>query len=904
MLQIKHIQKTYRTENLVQHALDDVSFNLRENEFVAVLGPFGSGKTTLLNIIGGLDQYDSGDLVINDVSTKQYTDKDWDSYRNHSVGFVFQNYHLIPHQSVIGNVELALTISGIPKAERRQKALDALTKVGLAEHAHKLPNQLSGGQMQRVAIARALVNDPDIVLADEPTGALDSETGVRIMELLKDISRDRLVVMVTHNARLADEYATRIIRLLDGKVTEDSDPFVPDETETAAPSHRNMGKSSMSFWTSLMLSFSNLKTKKGRTLLTSFAGSIGIIGIALILALSNGVNTYITDIQRDTMSSYPITINAEDMDMSRMMDGPPDSVRNRKEHELDGVYVSGHDLEMTSLTSGVKQNNLAKFKKYLDDPRSPIHRYVGDNGIVYSYDVRFSVYTQDPEDAWINTNGHDLDGTPFREAREPNGPPAFAVSTGSANHFSELMPDQDGRGISDLVKENYEVVSGAWPSSAEEIILMLNERNEIRSQAAYELGLLPVAELKAYYDALDTGRDIDYFVNKIDYDKVIGKTYHLIPANRFYRESDDGTFRPVEQNEETLKEMIPDGVELTVSGIVRLKDDQDFANMRGTMAYTKALTDQLIEQADNSAVAKAQTADPERNVLNGAAFEPKDDNEKAEDVKRYIGTLGISDKADLYRKIVSGNREDNPEAAAALRGMDEVQMAAALDQYLEDPDTDSLLSLYDTLIYPATYEGNLKLFGIVSFDEPAAVSIYADRFEDKEFIAECIEDYNAQASEENRIVYTDYVALLMSSVTTIINVITYVLIAFVAVSLIVSSIMIGIITYISVLERTKEIGILRAVGASKRNISQVFNAETFIIGLFSGLIGIGLSLLLQIPVNHVIHSLAESDMINASLPVSGAIILILLSMLLTVIGGLIPSRKASKMDPVTALRTD
>lgn len=902
MLQIKNIKKTYRSENLVQHALDDVSFNLREHEFVAVLGPSGSGKTTLLNIIGGLDQYDSGDLIINNISTKKYKDRDWDSYRNHSVGFVFQSYNLIPHQSVVGNVEIALTISGISKSERRKMALDALDQVGLKEHAYKRPNQLSGGQMQRVAIARALVNNPDIVLADEPTGALDSETGVQIMELLKEIAQDRLVVMVTHNADLADAYATRIIHLLDGKITEDSNPYEPDAKADAAISHQNLGKSSMSFGTSLMLSLSNLRTKIARTLLTAFAGSIGIIGIALILSLSTGVNTYIDDIQKDTMSSYPITINAEDMDMSRMMEGPPESSRNREDHKSDGVYASGYDLEMTSITAGIKHNNLTEFKKYLDDPNSPIHEYVGKNGIDYSYQVLFSVYTQDPKEVWFRTDGYNLDGTPFRKNLIPGGPQDFAMSGEAVKHFSQLMSGQDGQLISDLVKENYEVVSGQWPNAYNEIVLILNERNEIRSQTAYELGLLPIEDLKKHYEDIASGEEIDYFSEKIDYEKVLGKTYRLIPAGDFYTEEKDGTFKPLDQTDASIKEMLPDALELKVSGVVRLKDDQDFALMRGTMAYTKDLTDYLIEQADKSDIAKAQKADPDHNIVNGAAFEPADDEEKIQDVTRFIKSFSVSDKADLYKRLISeGN---NPEAMEALKHMEEVQMAEALDQYLEEPDAEAMLSLYDSLIYPTTYDNNLKEFGVVSLDSPSSISIYADRFEDKDGIADCIKAYNDQTTEENHIVYSDYVALLMSSVTKIINVITYVLIAFVAVSLVVSSIMIGIITYISVLERTKEIGILRAVGASKRNIAQVFNAEAVIIGLFAGLIGVGISLLLQFPLNSVIHSIAETDMVNAQLPLKPALILIALSMVLTVIGSLIPSRKAAKMDPVAALRSE
>lgn len=902
MLQIKNIQKTYHTGNLIQHALDGVSFNLRDHEFVAILGPSGSGKTTLLNVLGGLDHYDSGDLIINHVSTKKFSDKAWDAYRNHSVGFVFQNYHLIPHQSVVSNVELALSVSGVSKSERRTRALNALADVGLKEHAHKLPHQLSGGQMQRVAIARALVNNPDIVLADEPTGALDMKTGLQIMTLLKAISQDRLVVMVTHNARLADQYATRIIRLLDGKIIEDSNPFEAEPIEPTVTAPHKRATSSMSFLTSLMLSFSNLKTKKGRTFLTAFAGSIGIIGIALILSLSNGVHHYIRDIQKDTMASYPITIRSEDIDLSRMMDGPPATNGDEVGHPHDGIYVTGRDLELAAERGAtVTHNNLTKFKNYLDDPSRPIHRYIGENGIVFGYDPTFSVYTRDPEGVWIDTDGRDLDGTPFWNNPVMSVP---MMNHKTSRHFFELMPDADGHDIGDASKEPYELLSGTWPQAYDETVLILNTNHEIRTQTLYELGLLPISELKAYYEDIEAGRELDYPTRKIEYDRVIGKTYRLIPACDFYEKGKHDRFQPIEPTADNLKSMFPDAIELTVSGVVRLKDAENVGDLRGSMAYTRALTDHLIRYTEAADIVTAQKADPEHNILNGAAFAPRNDEEKIADVTQFIETLGISDKAALYLRMMEHLHPDDPEAVQGLRDIEESRLAASMDIYLEDPDPDVMLSLHDTLIAHGTYQDNLKKFGVISLDSPSVIYLYADRFEDKALIDDCIDDYNATVAEEHRIVYTDYVALLMSSVTSILNVITYVLIAFVSVSLIVSSIMIGIITYISVLERTKEIGILRAVGASKRNIAQVFNAETFIIGIFSGFLGIGISLLLQIPLNQIIRSLAGSASISARLPLTGAVILIALSVVLTVVSGLIPARKAAKKDPVTALRTD
>ena len=891
---------------LVQEALDDVSLNLRDNEFVAILGPSGSGKTTLLNIIGGLDRYDSGDLIINGISTKKYKDRDWDSYRNHTIGFVFQSYNLIPHQTVLANVELALTISGISRSERRKRAITALEQVGLGEQLHKKPNQMSGGQMQRVAIARALVNNPDILLADEPTGALDSDTSIQVMDLLKEVAKDRLVVMVTHNPELAEQYANRIVRLRDGKITDDTNPYIVDEKTLETPQHRNMGRASMSFLTALSLSFNNLRTKKARTFLTAFAGSIGIIGIALILSLSNGVNQYITDIQRDTMTSYPISIQAETIDLSSIISaGREASQGGEAGHDLDGVYANNTDMELIStMTTSITENNLTDFKSYLDDPDSEIHQYLGENGIVYSYDTQFDVYTYDPEEELINT-----DGSTFSDEAEetPAMMQRMNEMMGTENsYFDELLPGQGDALISTAVTEHYDLLYGSWPTAYNEIVLILDENNEIPSSVLYELGLLPASEYRQLQDQLEQGEEITLEEHSWAYEDICEKVYYLVPACDYYVENEEGLYAYVGDDEEALADLVENGVQLTITGIIRPAAGSNALLMNGYVGYTKALTDYLIDYTNASAVVRAQIDSPEVNVINGFQFEPEDDAEKITETKEYLANLSISDKAALCQQMLRTMYADNPEQLEAMSNLGEAELAGMLDQYLANDtlDDESLLMLYDTYISPGSYDDNMTAFGWVSLDAPSSISIYADSFEDKDLIAGCIEDYNATASSENQIHYTDYVGLLMSSVTTIVDVISYVLIAFVSVSLIVSSIMIGIITYISVLERTKEIGILRAIGASKRNVAQVFNAETFIIGLCSGLLGVGITALLLIPINSIIHSLAGITTINASLPIVAAGFLVLLSMLLTMIAGLLPSRKAAKKDPVTALRTE
>lgn len=920
MLQVKNIKKEYVTGELTQIALNEVSLNFRDNEFVAILGPSGSGKTTLLNIVGGLDRYDSGDLIINGISTKKYKDRDWDAYRNHTIGFVFQSYNLIPHQSILANVELALTISGVSKSERRKKAADALERVGLGEHKHKRPNQLSGGQMQRVAIARALVNDPDILLADEPTGALDSDTSVQVMDMLKEVAKDRLVIMVTHNPELAEQYATRIVRLKDGTITSDSHPFEPEDKDAAPPEHQSMGKTSMSFLTSLALSFNNLRTKMGRTFLTAFAGSIGIIGIALIISISNGVNNYITDIQRDAMTSYPISIDAQSVDLTSLMEANMPDADTEVDHDKDAVYSDARQLEgFSNFTSSITKNNLTKFKQYLDDPKSDIQPYIGENGIVYSYAIKFDAFSFDPDDVMVNLDGSNLnddiaasvgvDASTVYGAQASGSSGLGALSNTfsskmSTNHLSEIMSGTGSNRISPAVKDNYDIVYGRYPEQYNELLLVLDENNEVSLVTLYEMGLLPSDDYKKLMRKISDGEEVTIQTEKWSYADICKKEILLLPACDRYVPGSNGLFTRITDKEELTAKVREKAIPLKITGIIRPKKDDEIRLIKTALGYTKALTDYLIAYAEDSEVVKAQKADPDRNILSGMKFEPKNKREKIEDIGSFFDNMGISEKAKMIKSLMAAFASGNPEIAGQLSEMDETALAEQFDTFLDHASDQMMLKMYDSYIMPGSYDDNLAAFGIVSVDAPTSISIYADSFENKDHISECIERYNEQADENDKIVYTDFVGLLMSSVTTIVNVISYVLIAFVAVSLIVSSIMIGIITYISVLERTKEIGILRAIGASKRNISQVFNAETFIIGLFSGIIGIVTTLLILIPANAVIHVLAESNDINASLPVVHAFILIALSVILTLIGGLIPAKKAAKQDPVKALRTE
>lgn len=910
MLQIQNIKKEYRTGDLTQTALNNVSLSLRDNEFVAILGPSGSGKTTLLNIIGGLDRYDSGDLIINGISTKKYKDRDWDSYRNHTIGFVFQSYNLIPHQSVLANVELALTISGVKRAERRRRATEALEKVGLGNQLHKRPSQMSGGQMQRVAIARALVNDPDILLADEPTGALDTETSVQVMELLKEVAKDRLVVMVTHNPELAERYATRIVNLKDGQITNDSNPFTLLPEQEAPPVHKSMGHSSMSVFTALSLSFNNLRTKKGRTLLTSFAGSIGIIGIALILSLSTGANAYIENIQKSTMASYPLSIQSTSMDMTSFSGMIRPDNEKTADHALDAVYADNSNIENASgMLTSFKQNNLKDFKKYLDDPNSEIHQYVGENGITYSYAVSFDVFTHDPDGKLINTDGSTVSKATGQISVANMGEMSnmrdnMSQLMGAPDNFTELIPGTGNKPVSNVITENYSVLYGSWPQKFNEIVLVVDHNNEIQTETLYSLGLLPYAEYEEIVKKINAGEKVTLSSKKFSYSDICSQSFKLLPACDLYEKQENGNYTSVANDEKKLEKLMNSAVELKICGVIRSNDDSSNISISSPIAYTHLLTDYLIEHTESSAVVQAQKSNPTLNVQNGMTFAPKNDAEKISDTKKYLTNLGVSEKARLCRDMMQTVYAGQQQMLQSLEAMSETQLATLLDNYLKNPSDEVLLNIYKSQISTGSYEENLKAFGVVNKDTPSAVNIYADSFEAKDQIAECISSYNSTKAEKDQIVYTDYVKLLMSSFTTVINVVSYVLIAFVAVSLVVSSIMIGIITYISVLERTKEIGILRAIGASKQNVSQVFNAETFIIGLCAGLIGIGISLLLLLPGNAVIHALTGSTDINAILPVGGAAVLVLLSMLLTLIGGLIPAKKAARQDPVTALRSE
>ncbi len=901
MLQIKNISKQYKTGSLVQKALDNVSLDLRDSEFVAVLGPSGSGKTTLLNIIGGLDRYDSGELIINSVSTKEYKNKDWDSYRNHSIGFVFQSYNLIQHQSVLANVELALTIGGVSRGERKKRAKKALEDVGLAQHIHKRPNQLSGGQMQRVAIARALVNDPDILLADEPTGALDSQTSIQVMELLKEVAKDRLVVMVTHNPELAQEYATRIIRLKDGHVTDDSDPFYPQKEKVNGSAKQ--GRAKMSFRTSLALSFNNLRTKKGRTILTSFAGSIGIIGIALILALSTGVNTYIYEKQKETMLSYPITINSRALDINALNNNRKKSEENTQDRS-GAVYASYNRLERRhTRRSSVMANDLTSFKKYLDDPQSEIRKYLGENGVIYTYDLSFEVFSYDSKNRLINSSADPDKIGSDRSSRKNNSissnPTSFLSSlngsTGSgAENFTEIMKGTGDQTVSSAIKNNYDLVYGKWCGEYNEVMLVLDSNSSVSAEALYQLGIITAEEYTEIADKISSGEKAGEKI--FSYEQVCSRTFYIVPACDRYVKGIDGRFTTVSELDE--QRLIKNAIPVRISGIVKEKEDIT-VDIDSVIGYNAALTNYIIEHTDASEVIKAQEASKDINVLTGMKFDAADDNAKVADARKYIASLGVGDKASLYTMAMYYSGIDVSTQS------DENTMAKLLDRMAaSDENRTLLIQIYDKFIAGTSYKDNMESFGKVSLDSPSSINIYCDSFEDKDKINQCIKDYNDSVESDKAITYTDYVALITESITSIVNSITYVLVAFVAVSLVVSSIMIGIITHISVLERTKEIGILRALGASKRNISQVFNAETFIIGFCSGTLGVVLSEILLLPINSIIRRLAEGVDVTARLPVLYGAVLILISMAITMLGGFIPAKRAAKKDPVIALRTE
>ncbi|MDM8156018.1 ATP-binding cassette domain-containing protein [Amedibacillus dolichus] len=858
MLELKQIIKDYDSGNEVVHALRGITLSFRENEFVSILGQSGCGKTTLLNIVGGLDHYTSGDLVINGKSTKDFTDRDWDEYRNHSIGFVFQSYNLIPHQNVLSNVELALTLSGVSKEERRQRAKAVLEKVGLGDQLYKKPSQMSGGQMQRVAIARALVNDPDILLADEPTGALDSATSVQIMELLKEIAKDKLVIMVTHNPQLADAYSTRIIRLLDGAIVDDSDPFDAAALEEKKEGVRK-GRPSMSFVTALSLSLNNLMTKKARTFLTAFAGSIGIIGIALILSLSNGVQTYIDSVERDTLSSYPITIEDSSMDMSVMMETMMGLNDEADTHADDNIYSKAMIKDiLETMSDKMENNNLQAFKDYLESEDSTIDDHA--KAIEYSYDLQMNVYNTNSDAGLVQVSPNQLlDDLGFSTMTQLSE--SFMGSNASSqNEVWNKLPESET-----LREEEYELIEGHWPSAYNEVVLAVDENREITDYALYALGLMDPQEVVDSFESLQEGGEVS-LSDPTSYtpQELLGMEFQLVLSSDLYRNV-NGIWIDMSEDEDFVQEAADNGETMRVVGIITPSEGSSKREVGG-IYYTSALEEHVIEQAEASEIVKEQRKHPDINVFTQTAF--------GEDEEFDITTL-------------------TPQQQMQFASMSQQELAQYMADYSENRN--------------ATYEGNLERLGVVDLDTPSSISIYANTFEDKEMISQLIEDYNLTQQENgddtNVITYNDIVGTMMESVTSIIDMISYVLMAFVSVSLIVSSIMIGIITYISVLERTKEIGILRAIGASKKDISHVFNAEAFIIGLISGLLGIIVTLILDLPISMIVEHLTGVANI-AMLPVAGGVILVLISLALTTIAGLIPSRIASKKDPVEALRSE
>lgn len=849
MLELKKITKKYLSGTNSVSALKGIDLKFRETEFVSILGPSGCGKTTLLNIIGGLDGYSTGDLIINGKSTKNFKDKDWDTYRNHSIGFVFQNYNLIPHQTVLANVELALTLAGINKTERRKRAIKALKDVGLEDQIHKKPNQMSGGQMQRVAIARALVSNPDILLADEPTGALDTKTSVQIMELLKEISKTKLVIMVTHNPDLAEQYSTRIIKLLDGKVTDDSKPYNESEEKNEK---NKVGKTNMSFLTALSLSLNNLLTKKGRTILTAFAGSIGIIGIALILSLSSGMQNYINRVEKDTLSSYPITLQETTMDTGELLNAAMDSGNTYEKYDDNKIHSMNITNDMlTLMSSGAKSNNLEAFKTYIKDNQNKFDEY--SNAIQYSYNLDLNIYKENEDGYKLVNPDQIMDELGFGSMNEMSN--MFSGGMSSYNAFSEMLDNRD------LIEEQYDVLAGHLPENYNEVVLMVNKDNYISDYTLYSIGLLDSDELIANYNAMMNGEEVKELEElSYTYDELLNTTFKVL-LNTDYYTKQGNLWIDESNNEEFISNLLEEALELKVVGIIKPKEETISTSSYGGVLYTSDLTKHVISEINDTEIAKEQLENKEINIFTNKEFsdEKFDMNNLTTEEKQYLASLSQSELAEVL-----ANYQENAEA---------------------------------------TYESNLEKLGIVDLDKPSTINIYAKDFDSKEALADLITEYNSNTTEENKISYTDIIEVMMSGVSNIIDIISYVLMGFVSISLVVSSIMIGIITYISVLERTKEIGILRSIGASKKDISRVFNAETLIIGACAGLLGILLTILLNIPINMIINNLAGVTSI-AKLPIGGAIILVVISILLTVIAGLIPAKMASKKDPVEALRTE
>ncbi len=998
MLELKAIKKDYPAGTGKVEALKGIDLQFRRSEFVSILGPSGCGKTTMLNIIGGLDGYTAGDLIINGTSTKEYKDRDWDAYRNHSIGFVFQSYNLIPHQSVLQNVELALTLSGVSKGERRARAKKALEQVGLGDQLYKKPGEMSGGQMQRVAIARALVNNPDIILADEPTGALDTETSVQVMEILKAISKDRLIIMVTHNPDLAEQYSSRIIRMLDGVITGDSMPLTAEEiAQENAPKEekpkKKVKKPSMSFGTSFMLSLKNLFTKKGRTVLTSFAGSIGIIGIALILAISQGMTAYINAVQESTLSAYPLTLEASTVEMSSLMNAFLNVTNEDSVHEKDAVYKKAALYEMVDAMNRIEEseNDLKSFNEYLKEEiqkeGSPLSEAV--NGVQYSYAPELLIYTENVDGTILRSDLEEIitelmlkyigvDMSAMSQMSSMAGMSSMPTMGGMGTTlWQELLTGNNGTPVNDLLLEQYDVIHGSWPNQYDEVVLVVDENNELDDVTLYALGLLPAEEIENLADAAINGAELkEQTSKKWTFEEICNTEYKTILNADCYRyDETTGLYTDLRETEAGLRYLYDNALTLKVSGIIRPAEDADTTMLSGNICYTAALTEHLAKKAEDSAVIAAQLADPHTDVLTGLPFDETTgtltDAEKETALREHLTALGTEAKADAYIAInsipteeflqqqinaamgnmtreniekmmadsmsqqVSVSAEEIQEYLAAMSdeelnklvaemmreqikaqyaaqveaqmaAMSDLQLAAALDYALPTYTTAQCALYYDEIMVfsESTYEDNLVAMGHIDLASPAAINIYASSFENKDVITDAIDQYNDEVEELQRIKYTDYLGLMMSSITTIINAITYVLIAFVAISLVVSSIMIGVITLISVQERTKEIGILRAIGASKKDVSGMFNAETMIVGFSSGLLGVVVTYLLCIPINLILYHLTDIENLKAFLPLPAAIILVAISVVLTLIAGLIPSRSAAKKDPVVALRTE
>lgn len=1002
MLRLKGITKNYKVAGGEIEVLKGLDLCFRKNEFVSILGPSGCGKTTTLNIVGGLDKYTSGDLIIAGKSTANFTDRDWDTYRNHKIGFVFQSYNLIPHQTVLSNVELALTISGVSKEERVKRALNALEKVGLKGEEYKRPNQLSGGQCQRVAIARALVNEPDILLADEPTGALDSKTSVQIMELIKEISKHKLVIMVTHNSEIAEKYSTRIVRLVDGEIVEDTNPFSEDEeilelqgNAPKANKKKKDKKSKMSLWTAFKLSLRNLFTKRARTMLTSFAGSIGIIGIALILAVSQGTTAYINHVQETTLSSYPITLEKSAIDLTVLIESFMGVGNNEVEHDTDAIYKDPVIYELVNALSKVEssENDLKSFKTYLETEMnkdgSDLNTAI--NGIQYSYDLQFDIYTKNVQNEiiksdtkelmsnmiakfmmGISTGSTDLSGT----SSSSGGSSMFTSMMMSSKMWQELLADNDGSVINGMIKEQYDLIYGKWPSAYNEVILVVNGENEIDDLTLYALGLIGEEKIEAIINAAIEGNELPADDTSWSYDEVCAREYTtILPYNCYQLAGDGETY--VDMREIGALDMLYNaGEKLKVTGIIRENPEAENHMLSGSICYTYKLTEYIINNAKNADIVKEQLNNPNVDILSGLPFKSTtgslSDEEKEVAFRDYVSNLSQKDKAEKYVqiqcimpteilmqnvaikmltyadraekeiKVASGLSEqinlDSAQLEVYLKQMSDEQinellygvlaleeqtnyaktkameyiaesqqtLAENLDSAMLTYTTEQCASYYDTVteFSDSTYEKNLNKLGYIDLNSPTAINIYASSFENKDVIVAAIDSYNEGVEEAKTIKFTDYMGLMMSSITLIIDAITYVLIAFVAISLVVSSIMIGVITLISVQERTKEIGILRAIGASKKDVSSMFNAETLIIGLSSGLLGVIVTYVLCVPINLILQTLTGIATLRAILPFGAAIILIAISMLLTLISGIIPSRSAAKKDPVVALRTE